>query len=236
MTNVPLGQNIARAGSGSLIEVSPAARALGAEVCNVDVRSFDDWAFAALMRALLRHQVLLVQSQDLRERDLSALRDRIGAADMLYTAHGMAFDEPASFCSLHAAYDALPPALRRRIAELKIMHQPHEDYGILPDDTLVNRSALQPLVTLHPDTGRTMLSLGQRKNAHLVGLEATESEALLDELWEFVQRPEFAWSHMCRSGDLLIWDDRCTIQLQELTRPSTPRLLHRAEIWSSMPV
>lgn len=233
---MPLGQNVAHTHSGSLIEVSPAARALGAEVSNVDIRSFDDWAFAALMRALLRHQVLLVQGQDLRDHELNALRDRIGATDLLYTRHGMTFGDPVSFCSLHAAYDALPPALRRRIAELKITHQPHEDYGILPGDTAITRSTLRPLVALHPDTGRTMLSLGQRKNAHLVGVEAAESEALLDELWEFVQRPEFTWSRVCRSGDLLIWDDRCTMRLQELTRPSPPRLLHRAEIWGSMPI
>ena len=47
-----------------------------------------------------------------------------------------------------------------------------------------------------------MLYLGRRRNAYLVGLELAESEALLGELWSFVKRPEFAWEHLWRVGDL----------------------------------
>src|SRR5262249_16486170 len=68
-----------------------------------------------------------------------------------------------------------------------------------------------PLVCTHPATGRRMLYLGRRRNAYLVGLELAESEALLDELWDFVARPEFAWEHAWRVGDLVLWDKRGTM-------------------------
>jgi taurine dioxygenase len=236
MATMNPGQSIAYAASGSLIEVSPAAaRAFGAEVRNADVRSFDDWAFAALMRALLKHQVLLIQGQNLGEHDLHALGERIGAGELLYMFPGFKFGEPTSFCSLHAAYDALPPALRGRIAALKIGHS-FDGHGLAMADVECGPASgrLRPLVALHPDTGRTMLALGERRDAYLAGLQASESDALLDELWEFAQQPEFVWSRLCRPGDLLIWDRRCTIRLQDMTRPSPPRLLHGAEIWNAM--
>jgi taurine dioxygenase len=205
----------------SLFEVIPSGRALGAEVWNVDVRSFDDWAFAALMRAVLKHQVLLVRGQTLGEHDLARLRRRLGQASVLFAPPATTHGAKSSFSSLYAIYDALPPALRKRIAHLKIRH--------LADD-----ATIQPLVGIHPDTGRSMLHLGDRRNASLVGMEPDDSDALLDELWEFAAHPEFAWHTTCQPGDLVISDPRCTMHRRVTASATRARLLHRAEIWSSM--
>jgi len=220
---------------GSLFEVIPSRQPLGAEVCNVDVRSFDDWAFAALMRALLKHQVLLVRGQTLDEHDLALLRRRLGQASV---SPATALGTTSSFSSLYAIYDALPPALRRRIANLNIRH-------LLPNGNDVARyvgatdeiaidTAVQSLVCIHPDTGRSMLHLGERRNASLIGVEPAESNALLDELWQFAARAEFAWQCTCKPGDLLIWDPRSTMHQRAPESAAHPRLLHRAEIWSSI--
>jgi taurine dioxygenase len=213
---------------GSLFEVIPTGRALGAEVWNVDVRSFDDWAFAALMRALLKHQVLLVRGQTLSEHDVARFRRRLGQASVRFApsmAPGMMF----SFASLYAIYDALPPALRKRIAHLKIRHTGCNDH---------NRHQIgstdQPLVGIHPDTGRAMVHLGERSTASLVGVDQDDSDALLDELWQFAAAPEFAWDHACRPGDLVISDPRCTMPRRAAASPAHSRLLHRAEIWNCM--
>jgi taurine dioxygenase len=221
---------------GSLFEVIPSGQPLGAEVRNVDIRSFDDWAFAALMRALLKHQVLLVRGQTLGEHDLAHFRRRLGQASVLLssTAHGATL----SFSSLYAIYDALPPALRRRIAHLKIRHLlPNENDVVrcvgATDEIAIN-TIVQPLVCIHPDTGRSMLHLGERRHASLVGVEPAESNALLDDLWQFAAGAEFAWQCTCRPGDLLIWDPRSTMHRQAPEVAARQRLLHRGEIWSSM--
>ena len=233
-----LARDVAEKVSGSLIEVIPTARALGAEVRDVDLRSFDDWAFAGFMRALLKHQVLLVRNQTLSDTERAALGRRFGNATMIYTPHGTRLGETATFSSLYTAYDALPPRLRSRIAHLKIRQlapelesPPLQPEG--PVHTAISGS-VRPLVSVHPDTGRSMLALGSRRHAYLVGLELAESDALLDELWEFATRPEFSSTQLCRQGDLLVWDARCTIYRANASFPTSQRLLHRSEIWSSI--
>lgn len=221
--------------TGSLFKVSPSGRPLGAEIRNVDVRSFDNWSFAALMRALLKHQVLLVRGQALGEHDLARLRRRLSHANVKLAT---ALDAPSSFSSLYAIYDALPPALRRRIAHLTIRHRRGCENEVArhvdaPDRIAIDATA-QPLVCIHPDTGRSMLHLGERHRSALVGLEAAESSALLDELWQFADRAEFGWQCSCERGDLLIWDPRSTMHQRAPATATCTRLLHRAEIWSSI--
>ena len=96
---------------------------------------------------------------------------------------------------MYGVYEALPPPLKERIAGLKIKHDGtynsggYVRQGVTPtDDPLTSPGAVHPLVCRHPDTGRRMLYLGRRRNAYLVGLGLAESEALLNELWAFVDR------------------------------------------------
>ena len=142
-----------------------------------------------------------------------------------------------SFCSMYAVYQSLPPELKRRIASLKIKHDGTYNsggflrQGVTPtDDPRTSPGALHPLVCTHPDTGRQMLYLGRRRNAYLAGLDLPESEALLDELWRFVERPEFKWEHVWRVGDLVLWDNRCTMHRRDPFDVSARRIMHRTQI------
>jgi taurine dioxygenase len=142
-----------------------------------------------------------------------------------------------SFCSMYAIYEALPAELKRRIAGLKIKHDgTYNSGGFLrqgvtaTDDPRTSPGAIHPLVCTHPDTGGQMLYLGRRRNAYLVGLELAESEALLDELWRFVERPEFKWEHVWRVGDLVMWDNRCTMHRRDPFDDATRRIMHRTQI------
>jgi taurine dioxygenase len=277
------GSSIARMTPSSLIELMPSGRALGAEVRNVDVKSFDDWQFAAFMRALLRHQVVLVRGQILDDRELIAFCRRFGdvgcalqddergsagelreiymvsnatlnaepgisatplaitrvrspLASVLYTPGNAALAARTTFCSLYAVYDALPPRLRSQVAHLRIKHGGQPDC-CFSGEHRTNRPAaafsmVQPLVNTHPDTGRSMLSLGQRPNARLLGLEKEEADELLDELWQFAERPEFSWAHTLRPGDLLMWDNRCTLRRRDRFNPARPHAaFHNPARW-----
>ncbi|MGJ4899990.1 TauD/TfdA dioxygenase family protein [Bradyrhizobium sp. HKCCYLS2058] len=142
-----------------------------------------------------------------------------------------------SFCSMYAVYDALPLELKRRVADLKIKHDGTYNsggfvrQGVTPtDDPRTSPGAIHPLVCTHPDSGRQMLYLGRRRNAYLVGLELAESEALLDELWAYVARPEFAWEHVWKVGDLVIWDNRCTMHRRDPFDDHARRIMHRTQI------
>jgi taurine dioxygenase len=141
---------------------------------------------------------------------------------------------------MYAVYEALPDPLKRRIANLKIKHDGTYNSGgylrqgvTATDDPRKSPGAMHPLVCTHPDTGRRMLYLGRRRNAYLAGLELADSEALLDELWDFVARPEFAWEHVWQLGDLVLWDNRCTMHRRDPFDASARRIMHRTQIKGS---
>jgi taurine dioxygenase len=161
-------------------------------------------------------------------------------ASMLYALEVPPAGGNTSFCSMYAVYQALPDELKDRIAHLKIKHDGTYNSGgylrqgvTATDDPRISPGAVHPLVCTHPDTGRQMLYLGRRRNAYLVGLELAESEALLDRLWDFVARPEFAWEHVWRVGDLVLWDNRCTMHRRDPFEASARRIMHRTQIKGS---
>jgi taurine dioxygenase len=158
-------------------------------------------------------------------------------ASMLFAIEVPPVGGNTSFCSMYAVYDALPAEMKRRIADLRIKHDGTYNSGgylrqgvTATDDPTTSPGAIHPLVCTHPDTGRRMLYLGRRRNAYLMGLELAASEALLDELWDFVARPEFAWEHVWRVGDLVMWDNRCTMHRRDPFDDSARRIMHRTQI------
>jgi taurine dioxygenase len=160
-------------------------------------------------------------------------------ASMLYALEIPPVGGNTSFCSMYAIYDALPAALKQRIATLKIKHDGtynsggYVRQGVTPTDDPRTSPGAVPLVCTHPDTGRQMLYLGRRRNAYLLGLELAESEALLDELWQYVERPEFSWEHVWQVGDLVMWDNRCTMHRRDPFDDSARRIMHRTQIKGS---
>jgi taurine dioxygenase len=161
-------------------------------------------------------------------------------ASMLYALEVPASGGNTSFCSMYAIYQALPAELKRRIEHLKIKHDGTYNSGgylrqgvAATDDPRTSPGAVHPLVCTHPDTGRRMLYLGRRRNAYLMGLELAESEALLDHLWGFVENPAFAWEHVWRVGDLVLWDNRCTMHRRDPFDASARRIMHRTQIKGS---
>jgi taurine dioxygenase len=168
--------------------------------------------------------------------DMSYL-DMPPKASMLYSLEIPTSGGNTSFCSMYAIYDALPAKLRERIAGLKIKHDGtynsggYVRQGVTPtDDPRNSPGALHPLVCTHPDTGRRMLYLGRRRNAYIGGLEIAESEALLDELWSYVDLPQFSWEHVWRVGDLVLWDNRCTMHRRDAFDPMQRRIMHRTQV------
>jgi taurine dioxygenase len=158
-------------------------------------------------------------------------------ASMLYALEIPPTGGNTSFCTMYGIYEALPQQLKDRIAGLKIKHDGtynsggYVRQGVTPtDDPRQSPGAVHPLVCAHPANGRRMLYLGRRRNAYLVGLELAESEALLNELWSIVDRREFSWEHVWRVGDLVLWDNRCTMHRRDAFDPSSRRIMHRTQV------
>ena len=158
-------------------------------------------------------------------------------ASMLYALEIPPHGGNTSFCSMYAVYDALPAALKSRIADLKIKHDGtynsggYVRQGVTPtDDPRTSPGTLHPLVCTHPATGRRMLYLGRRRNAYIAGLDLASSQALLDELWGYVGQPEFTFEHVWQIGDLVLWDNRCTMHRRDAFDPNSRRVMHRTQV------
>ncbi len=141
------------------------------------------------------------------------------------------------FCDMDAVLEGLPADLRARIAGLRIKHDGTYNsggfvrQGVTPtDDPREAPGTIHPLVCTHPESGRQTLYLGRRRNAWIVGMERAESEALLDELWSHVGRPEYAYRHRWRVGDLVLWDNRCTMHRRDPFDPEARRVMHRTQV------
>jgi taurine dioxygenase len=95
--------------------------------------------------------------------------------------------------------------------------------------------AVHPLVCTHPESGRHALYLGRRRNAYVVGLPLAESESLLDELWSYASRDELTWYNKWRVGDLVLWDNRCTMHRRDPFDENSRRIMHRTQVKGEAP-
>lgn len=120
------------------------------------------------------------------------------------------------FADTRAAYDALPDAMRRMleslVAEHSLWHSSAKRGGYMPteDERRSHPPTRHKLVQRHPGSGRNALYIGSHAS-HIIGMSVEEGQALLDELIEFATQPKFVYRHEWRVGDLVIWDNRCTM-------------------------
>src|SRR5262245_12743918 len=168
--------------------------------------------------------------------DMSYLPDP-PKASALYALEVPALGGDTSFCSMYAAWDALPDSLRRRVEGLRVKHDGtynsggYTRQGVAPtDDPRTSPGMFHPLVSVHPETGRRCLYLGRRRNAYIEGLSLVESEALLDEIWAHGTQEAFTLRHQWRVGDLVLWDNRCTMHRRDAFDPAARRVMHRTQI------
>ena len=168
--------------------------------------------------------------------DMSYLEDP-PKASMLYALEIPAAGGNTYFTDMYRSYDTLPEETKRRIEGLRIKHDATYNSGgyvrqgvTAVDDPINSPGVYHPLVCTHPETGRRMLYLGRRRNAYIDGLPLAESEALLDQLWTHVNDSDRVWHNVWRVGDVVLWDNRCTMHRRDPFDASDRRVLHRTQI------
>lgn len=173
----------------------------------------------------------LVWHQDMSYNDLPP------KASLLYSVEVPSNGGETLFHSLYHAFEAMPEKLRARLRTLKCKHDAtRNSSGQLRkgfDDTYSNESrpgAIHPMVIRHPGSGREALCLGRRPNAWIVGLSDTESDALLDEVWAYVEDGGVHWAQQWQRGDIVLWDNRCVLHRRGQLDPSTRRHMHRTQV------
>ncbi|HUB97462.1 MAG TPA: TauD/TfdA family dioxygenase [Stellaceae bacterium] len=137
------------------------------------------------------------------------------------------------FSNMYRAFEAVPPALKQKLAGRKALHI-HEYKRTakvdVPDDLSRSLHYFQPIFPIHPDTGRRTLFVDRLMTARIEGMSAAESDAILEELYEIGERRAFIYEHLWRLGDVLMWDNRCTIHARTWFPPEESRLLRRCTV------
>ncbi len=120
------------------------------------------------------------------------------------------------FADLRAAYDALPEERKRALDGLVVEHsifRSRAQIGFTEFNDEIRR-ALPPvpqlLVRRHPGSGRKTLYLASHAS-HVIGWPVEQGRALIEDLIAFATEPRFVYQHRWSVGDLVLWDDRCTM-------------------------
>ena len=160
-------------------------------------------------------------------------------ASVLYAVEVPATGGDTGFCTMYGAWEALPEALQQRIIGLRVKHDGTYNSGgylragVTPtDDPRAAEGTLHPLVCTHPETGRRCLYLGRRRNAYIEGLGLAQSDALLDTIWAHATADALTWYNRWRAGDVVLWDNRCTMHRRDAFDPALRRVMHRTQIKS----
>ncbi len=120
------------------------------------------------------------------------------------------------FVDLRHVYDELPQPMKDRIEGLVAQHSfaaSRIKGGVSPEEAERIRQAMpgamQPLVRRSAN-GRKTLFIASHA-FRIEGMDDAEGQALLEELLAFASQPKYIYAHKWRAGDMLIWDNRCTL-------------------------
>lgn len=165
------------------------------------------------------------------------------SATLLYALEVPPKGGNTGFLNMYLALETMPRELRREIEGRTIKHDAsHNSAGLLRrgfapvTDVRISPGPSHPIIARHPETNRDALYLGRRPYAYVNGLPVADSEALLDALWAHATQPQFAWHHEWKVGDLLAWDNRCTMHHRDPFDPASRRVMHKTVCQGTRPV
>lgn len=144
-----------------------------------------------------------------------------------------------------AAYEDLPEAKKAQLDPLKIHHsyvhfienREFNSYEISDEIREANPDVIHPMIRVHPADGRKALWISTGTVKHIIGMEDDQAMKLVDELVEYVTQPKYVYSHKWQEGDVLMWDNRCTLHTGSLYDDKKyNRMAHRLWVKGEAPI
>jgi taurine dioxygenase len=131
------------------------------------------------------------------------------------------------WANMYKAYDELSPPMQELCEGLSALHDadPHGQ---------AERTAIHPVVRVHPETGRKSLFVNEHFTRRIVELSHQESAMLLGFLTDWVTRPQFTVRYHWSEGTIAMWDNRCT-QHCVLSDFEGDRIIQRVTIMGDTP-
>jgi len=151
------------------------------------------------------------------------------------------------FRNMHAAYDELPDDLKHRLEGRTATHDFEKFWEVMRQRPGSRRDPLtaaqkakkppvhQPLVRIHPLTGRKILYANPGYTMWIDGMDRHESDTILDYLFRHQERADFLYAHHWSVGDVLMWDNIGTVHnaVADYT-PTEPRYMRRVQVMATL--
>jgi taurine dioxygenase len=151
---------------------------------------------------------------------------------LLYSLEVPSHGGDTLFASGYAAYDTLDPAIKSQLADRRAFH--HYNYGstVRGDSRGVEafNQAAHPVLRTHDETGRKAIYVNRLMTVRIENLPEAESDALLQALFDHSEKPEFIYRHVWRVGDLIVWDNRCSMHARDDFPSDQRRLMLRTTV------
>ncbi len=166
-------------------------------------------------------------------------------ATMLYAIEIPPIGGDTLFANQYAAFDALSDGLAGTLKSLKAVARAGNkavaatranrlgDQGT--DVQAADLMAEHPVVRIHPETGRQSLYLSPAHSTQFSGWTEQESTALLKTLFTLQTQPEYTCRFRWQTGDIALWDNRCTLHYPINDYQGHRRLLHRITLKGDQP-
>jgi taurine dioxygenase len=155
-------------------------------------------------------------------------------ATLLYAMKLTSTGGETSFSNMYKAYDMIPRALRDRLEGKKVLqmhdYKRRERIDVDTADLSRIRHHVQPIFITHPATGKKALYVSRLMSARIEGFSRTESEEILEQLFDISEDPSIVYEHHWALGDLVIWDNWCSIHARADFPREEPRLMRRLTI------
>ena len=123
------------------------------------------------------------------------------------------------FANMYLAYERLSPKMREFLDGLECVHDASLIEGldkrgpeVANEFRRLNPPVVHPAVRLHPESGRKALYVNERVRTFL-GLSEAESRPIVKFLCEHSVQARLTYRHYWSEGDLVMWDNRCTVHL-----------------------
>lgn len=217
----PLERSVATVMPGETLRVRP-------EIADIANLTADGRVWDA------NHRLRLFQLGNRLWHTDSSFKQPTGRASLLYARSVAPIGGHTEFADLRAAWDALDDATKARVDGLVAEHSllfSRAKLGFTDwseQERVAFAPVARPLVRTIPETGRRSLYLASHIG-RVRGLPDDEARALVDALVAHATDRRFTYLHRWRVGDLVMWDNRCTMHRgTEFDDTRWPRDLQRA--------
>ena len=166
-------------------------------------------------------------------------QERPAMASMLYAIEVPSKGGNTLFANAYAAYETLPEVIKRRIEGRRALNAYDYDTAATKRGTKVADGVptyVHPVVRTHPATGRKALYVNRLMTVRIEDMPEEESTELLDFLFEHQEQRQFIYEHVWRVGDILMWDNRCTLHARTDFSADERRLMRRVTILGEKPM